>query len=187
MSEKEWMASTDPAVMLDHLLGRTQHSHYHGETESRLVSDRKLRLFACACCKENEQNVPDNWEYEGVADAMDWARHWCQHINDTPTMPRRADLLRHIVGNPFRSPLVRQCERRDGYGAKSVSWPSAVLSLAEAVYHQERCGFALYDALTEAGYDDLANHFWYTKSGSESEDEYHPKGCWAIDYITGRE
>jgi hypothetical protein len=37
MTKQEWMACTDPAPMLGFLRGK--------------VSDRKLRLFACACCR----------------------------------------------------------------------------------------------------------------------------------------
>src|SRR5215468_1921083 len=37
MTEEEWLACTDPEPMLDHLAGRPH--------------QRKLRLFACACCR----------------------------------------------------------------------------------------------------------------------------------------
>lgn len=42
MTEAEWLASDDPQAMLAHL------NHGHGPE----VSDRKLRLFACACARQ---------------------------------------------------------------------------------------------------------------------------------------
>jgi hypothetical protein len=43
MTEAEWLACEDPAPMLAYLRGR--------------ASDRKLRLFACACCRELGRDV----------------------------------------------------------------------------------------------------------------------------------
>ena len=54
MTEAEWNASTDPAAMLHYLHYITYDEPTYGgvTTQSRyqpLASDRKLRLFACAC------------------------------------------------------------------------------------------------------------------------------------------
>jgi hypothetical protein len=55
MTESEWLASDDPAAMLAHLTHET-HRHAHGVVlaprDAPLASDRKLRLFACACCRQ---------------------------------------------------------------------------------------------------------------------------------------
>jgi hypothetical protein len=45
MTEAEWLISGDPDRMLQHLRGRS--------------SDRKLRLFACACCRHIWDTLPD--------------------------------------------------------------------------------------------------------------------------------
>jgi hypothetical protein len=45
MTEAEWLACTDPAPVLGFLRGK--------------ASDRKLRLFACACCRHIWQYMPD--------------------------------------------------------------------------------------------------------------------------------
>jgi len=77
-----------------------------------------------------------------------------------------ASLLRHIVGNPYR-PFTAP-----------PSWPTTVVSLAEAVYNGADAAFALHDALLEAGHPDLAEHF--------RAESCHPKGCWALDVILQR-
>jgi hypothetical protein len=76
-------------------------------------------------------------------------------------------LLRHIIGNPFRP-----------YPAPP-SWPTAVVALAEAIYNGADATFALHDALLEAGHPDLATHFHAEKE--------HPKGCWVVDLVLGKE
>lgn len=54
MTEREWLVSTDPAAMLQHLQFSTYEYMDGIVTESRHPgpSDRKLRLFACACCRQ---------------------------------------------------------------------------------------------------------------------------------------
>jgi len=76
-------------------------------------------------------------------------------------------LLRHIIGNPFRP-----------YAAPD-HWPSTVIQLADALYNGHDCTFALHDALLEAGHPELAEHF--------KEEQLHPKGCWVLDLLLGKE
>ena len=72
-------------------------------------------------------------------------------------------LLRHLVGDPYRP--------------RSVPDPFSfiVCQIADALYNGQDCGFALHDALLEAGHADLAEHF--------RQQQLHPKGCWAVDAI----
>jgi hypothetical protein len=82
-------------------------------------------------------------------------------------MKLQASLLRHIFGNPFKP-----------YPAPP-SWRSSVIQLAESLYNGQDCSFALHDALLEAGHAELAEHF--------SKEQWHPKGCWVVDQILGKE
>jgi hypothetical protein len=77
-----------------------------------------------------------------------------------PEHRAQAELLRHIFGNPFRPATT------------PVQWPATVRQLAASLHEGSECAFALHDALLEAGYNDLADHF------RESE---HPPGCWVLD------
>jgi hypothetical protein len=76
---------------------------------------------------------------------------------------RQADLLRHIMGNPFRP-----------YRSPS-HWSSSIVTLAQTLHSGEDVVFALADALEEAGHPELAEHFRAEKD--------HPKGCWALDLL----
>jgi len=76
-------------------------------------------------------------------------------------------LLRHLAGNPFRS-----------YPAPTA-WPSIVIDLARSLYNGDDNRRILADALEEAGHQDLADHF--------RQEEWHPKGCWVVDLILGKE
>lgn len=58
MTESQWMALTDPRPMLDFLRGR--------------ASERKLRLFAVACCRRISAFLPD----EGCRSALETAERF---------------------------------------------------------------------------------------------------------------
>ena len=74
--------------------------------------------------------------------------------------------LRHIIGNPFHPYPVPD------------HWPSTVVQLAAAFTEGKDCGFALHDALLDAGHPELAAHF--------RQKEPHPKGCWVLDLVLGK-
>jgi hypothetical protein len=99
---------------------------------------------------------------EAVLEARDGAD---QAPQQEPT--RQCDLVRHLVGNPFHP------------YPSPPSWPSTVVQLAESLYAGRDCAFALHDALLEAGHAELAEHF--------REEKSHPKGCWVVDLILGKE
>lgn len=209
LTEKSWLACTDPDVMRLFLFGRT--------------SDRKMRLFACACARQDRKSSDiDELKVievaERLADGLATEEEVCsarsandafnaaaesvkhavqdscdasaaaagkaaveaarlvgvppEHLDSiydsafTAELAELARLMRHIVGNPFRP-----------YPVPS-SWPVDVVHLAEALYGGADAAFALADALLEAGHPELAEHL--------RQEAWHPKGCWAIDVITGR-
>lgn len=51
MDQQEWLASTDPQTMLAYLNEVTASVYGHPVERARRSSERKLRLFAVACCR----------------------------------------------------------------------------------------------------------------------------------------
>jgi hypothetical protein len=59
MTEAEWLACNDPKPLLEFLRGKG--------------TDRKLRLFACACCRRAWDSMPDPRSRKAVETAEDYA------------------------------------------------------------------------------------------------------------------
>jgi hypothetical protein len=187
MTEAEWLASEDPAAMLEWLLVDDLPGGGGGPSE------RKLRLWACACWRAHPwgesavypsdeavirrvEAAADEEVYEpqaggkrqgtvviGVGEASRAARTWAQEeeLSERPHLPRRAAMLRDIMGNPFRPcpdlPNMR-CRRCGLLGKQcgfcgrgwrdSAPWLTPqVLSLAQAAYEERdrECGKCMGD------------------------------------------
>ena len=111
MTESEWLASTDPRAMLD-WAHQTADNGPHPNQPRNVVSDRKLRLFACACCWGVSQALGEDaeqlieWDKHPANNAAGWAMAWAGD-QTKPTPAERAAILREIIGNPWRHrPLV---------------------------------------------------------------------------------
>ena len=77
MTEQEWLVSKDPAEMINYLLYEPEtRQHMSQRTRPRqvpLASDRKLRLFTCACLLRCLFGNP--WQSAGLAPVgPEWAR-----------------------------------------------------------------------------------------------------------------
>ncbi len=159
MTEQELLASTDPQAMLNWLTGTGYHP---GQWIGPAVkpSDRKLRLFACACTRQvrrhgeasleavtlaeraadgecvlpqSEWNVHHRQAIQAAEGMIRWVRgqHVAERCPDDATMTA---LLRDIIGNPLRPHIP--LEHLQG----SPWWlDPQVLTLAQVAY-EERPG-----------------------------------------------
>ena len=121
MTEQEWLTSTDPTAMLTFLQQGT--IAYGGK-----ISDRKLRLFACACmCEARGAGWSHLDEFYRSAEtgvrgdmamcpAIEQAEAWCAGHPEPPDSKTKAALLREIVGNPWKPVKLPPCRRCDGDG-----------------------------------------------------------------------
>ena len=138
MTEAEWLASGDPAAMLKWLTEPGVVPTLARKINAGMncpPSDRKLRLFACACCfsmkglteedrvtlmvalqSADEKTVlfpeiAEQADSVGVywachASSLEAASRWANYSGlQAATREERANLLRDIVGNPWR-PVV---------------------------------------------------------------------------------
>jgi hypothetical protein len=157
MTEAEWLASDDVAAMLEFV-----HENPDHENITCCRSDRKLRLFAVACCRlwpEPGPNEPALAEVEALIErgatlaeylalhplAGGTAERWANY--QTRRIPEQtvgmANLFRDICGNPF-APVAVWDEGESLRHGNTICIPRRwltpqVLALAEAAY-QERPG-----------------------------------------------
>jgi hypothetical protein len=137
MTEAEWLASEDPAAMLQWLRGTQvargfQVNRHDGSKYDGGPSDRKLRLFVAAGLRVVIPESPLVPTVEAMADnlAIPENRKWWPTIADVGSSARTlvntqdpfarsmlAHLLRDIVGSPFRPVMIRsECDSCCGHG-----------------------------------------------------------------------
>jgi hypothetical protein len=223
--EHEWVVCTDPQGMLTTLKGR--------------ASDRKLRLFACACSRGNWHLLLDEktrravqaaeefadgactrkdlegakasaleaantvalsgtWAsesdrlaayYAAVAAARCGERHalaaasraasWAvEHasLHGPAGVAGQCDLLRDIFGNPFYPmPAIDEA---------TLAWgDAAVCRVAQSIYDERRFEDLpiLVDALEDAGCT-IAELLAHLRDSGP-----HPRGCWVLDLLLGKQ
>jgi hypothetical protein len=223
MTEKQWLNARDLGPMLDHLY------------RNAIVSERKLRLFTCACCRrvwpfldeqsrqavEGAEQYADGLLDDGdldrlrvtlgdarakraiprsraeaiVAAAQTAAEAACTVVATSEMTPgyfaavgalvagriRRGEkqaqreLLRDLLGNPFRPVYVQPAWRTWGGGT--------LVQMARVIYDERRFGDLpiLADALEETGCADRAI-LSHCRSGAG-----HVRGCWVVDQLLGKE
>lgn len=129
MTEEQWLTSADPAAMIRFL--QTEHVHAAGvgtvaiRREHMLASDSRLRLWVEACraivdrldiqrgCAATVwRSLNDSVELLSCIETWSRNDYWTRYLQ----LPERANLLRHIVGNPFRPALTQPCDRCHGRG-----------------------------------------------------------------------
>jgi hypothetical protein len=116
-------------------------------------------------------SYPDPWWQAEENDPASWALDLRSRLDEDAMAGEaaaQASLLRHVFGNPFRP------------HQRLLHIPTIVRDLAEAMYQKELTATGpLHDALLDAGFTDLAEHF-------RDPTEWHPNGCWAIELLTER-
>jgi hypothetical protein len=117
MTEDEWLACSDPTLMLGFLPGK--------------VSDRKVRLFACACCRRVWDRILTDWAREAVHASERFAdglidRHELRQIRSAAEQvrPRRQQEPGEKIGNELTGGLW--C-RSTAEMAREVAWETSGL------------------------------------------------------------
>jgi hypothetical protein len=102
VTEEEWLACQDPTPMLALLRGR--------------VSERRLRLFACACCRR----IWDRLEQEGSRHAVEVAEDFADGRASLEQLKLARQILQKIT-----DPSPRGGELACGYTTDVSAWDAA--------------------------------------------------------------
>ena len=175
MTEQEWLQAADPQPMLEFLQGK--------------VSERKLWLFAVACCWSMRHLFTDERSRQAVEaaeldadflaekDSREWlvATRWGEDGARFVPAPIQAGILHELFGNPFHPVTLDPAW---------LAWHGGLLeAMARQMYDSRDFTDmpVLADALEEAGCQDqdILDH-------CRSEGE-HVRGCWVVDLILGKE
>lgn len=209
MTETDWLDCTDARGMLEYqyrqaiadkpaLLVGLRLKFWWKARPQGTVSDRKLRLFACACCRSAWDDLDDDTRRViEVAEAAADRRVSLAELRQAAGRSRApiavwlaAETIHEqpswlflnwlATGRPDKQQeqlgLLRHVIGNPYRPSPSATyWPSTVVQLANALYEGEDCDFALHDALLDAGHPNLADHF--------HQEQQHPKGCWAVDLL----
>lgn len=188
MTEERWLACLTARPLLNHIRDG--------------ASDRKLRLFACACCR-TWPHIMVHDHLTALVSVMEQFADGIELQRDLPIYPRDhfAALIRGIKsGNAFSAACKviqllapsRYCsEVRDIFGnpfrpvAFSPDWRTdTTLALARQMYESRDFGAMpiLADALQDAGCenDDILAH-------CRDANATHVRGCWVVDLVLGKE
>lgn len=176
MTEQEWLICTDPQRMMLHMVDRPYDDTIRGGVAGPpLISDRKLRLFACACRDYSIYAPFPKSDYKndgaGIRNPVFTASVWCQG-NEWIRPEVVIGFIRDIAGNPFR-PVFRdrlhQCGRCWGNAPMGIPcehtsfrFNETIMSIAQAICDDHRFDDMpiLGDALEDAGCDtqDVLRH-----------------------------
>lgn len=123
MNETEWLAGTDPVAMLEFLQGK--------------VSERKLRLFACACARRSWSR----FRYPGQRNAVELAERLA---SGHATSEEREQMWLHAETWAWNAPLFEQ-----------PAYQAATATLAESAMEAARqaCECTRQQAIREAAYE----------------------------------
>lgn len=204
MTEADWLTSNNPAAMLTHL----RPSGLSG-TASR-VSDRKLRLFACACCRAVWHLLTDPRSRHAVEVAE-------RYVDGAATDKERADADEETsASDPPRFVGITTCESLAANAAYDTSWNCRLLIHGvgdardndQATLLRHIIGnpfrlphsvqwYARIKVIAQAIYDgeqhlvgplsDMLRDDGFEGVADHLRSEaWHPKGCWCLDTILNR-